>query len=157
VGFKQEVTRGTFHISDSATITKVPVQTDSLVGCRIQGAFSTDKVGGNFRFPVTAIVPVENPNKPVPALQDQDEQHLFANISHRINHVIFIPTRGKSAVDKIPGLDRSLNMQNTIVPESTAIYQYSIQVIYFSSGNILVCFHILFYLGRSNSIQNSIW
>eukprot|EP00597_Dinobryon_sp_UTEXLB2267_P003661 CAMPEP_0170076212 /NCGR_PEP_ID=MMETSP0019_2-20121128/13223_1 /TAXON_ID=98059 /ORGANISM="Dinobryon sp., Strain UTEXLB2267" /LENGTH=197 /DNA_ID=CAMNT_0010287703 /DNA_START=358 /DNA_END=951 /DNA_ORIENTATION=+ len=93
------------------------------------GAFSTDKVGGNFRFPVTGLVPVENPNKPVPALQDQDEQHLFANISHRINHVIFIPTRGKSAVDKIPGLDRSLNMQNTIVPENTAIYQYSIQVV----------------------------
>jgi hypothetical protein len=71
---------------------------------------------------------VENPNKPVPSVQGQEEQHLYANISHRINHVIFIPTKGKSAVDKIPGLEHSLNMLDTIVPENTAIYQYSIQV-----------------------------
>lgn len=128
VGFKQEVTRGTLHIHDATDVTKLPTQNGSLFGCRIVGAFLTDKVGGNFRFPITPVVPVENPNKPVPAIKDH-EQHLFGNISHRINHVIFIPTTGKSAVDKIPGLEHSLNKQNTIVPENAAIYQYSIQVI----------------------------
>ena len=35
---------------------------------------------------------------------------------------------GKLALDKIPDLRHSLNDQNTVVPENTAIYQYSIQV-----------------------------
>ena len=98
------MTRGTLHIHDASDVTKVPTTNGSLVGCRLSGAFSTDKVGGNFRFSVSPVVPVDNPTKPVPALQNQAQQQvLFGNISHRINHVLFIPTKGKQAVkDKPP-------------------------------------------------------
>jgi hypothetical protein len=94
------VTRGTLHIHDATDVTKVPTQNGSLVGCRLSGAFSTDKVGGNFRFPVSPVVPVDNPNKPIPALQNQAQQQvLFGNISHRINHVMFVPTKGNQPPD----------------------------------------------------------
>ena len=66
--------------------------------------------------------------RPIPAEQNQNQMKLNANISHVINHIIFLPTKGKSAVDKIPGLSKSLTNQASIVPTGTAIYQYSIQV-----------------------------
>ena len=129
INFLQEVTRGTLHTHEPITIEKNAIQPS---GCKVKGSIITDKVGGNFRFGIEPEKVVNNKMHPIPGVANsiQNQLTLNANISHKINLIIFLPTKGKSAIDKIPGLSKSLTDQSTIVPTETAIYQYAIQVKY---------------------------
>jgi hypothetical protein len=133
LSFMQEVTRGAVHfpsMTESTEMEKIAISTDdSPDGCRLKGHIITDKVGGNFRFGISKPEHLQNPAEiqPIPAMADEFE--LYGNVSHRINHIIFEPTTGNSAVDKIPGLSHSLSEQYLIAQNDIAIYQYAIQVV----------------------------
>lgn len=117
ITFMQEVTRGSLHIHESGNVEK-NIWNDS--GCRVTGKILTDKVGGNFRFGI-----------PFAELDSNKiNDATMNNISHLINHVAFVSTKGASAVDKIPGIS-NLNDQLTVVPLDSGIYQYSIQVLWY--------------------------
>jgi hypothetical protein len=115
--FYQEVTRGTLHVHEPGQMNK---SASSGGGCRIIGDIITDKAGGNFRFAVQS--------GSVVSLNENAVSNYGSNFTHIINHIAFMPTNGRSAVDKIPGLSNILNKQTTVVPEGSGIYQYSIQV-----------------------------
>ncbi len=115
ISFFQEVTRGTLHVHEQGEMEKLVSLTG---GCRVTGDIIVDKAGGNFRFSVDSVK-IDDLN-----IVRSDS----VNFSHIINHIAFMPTKGISAIEKIPGLSNILNKQITIIPERSGIYQYSIQV-----------------------------
>lgn len=134
LSFVQEVTRGAVHFPASTELIemeKIPISTsESPDGCQLKGHIITDKVGGNFRFGISKPEHLQKPadlNNPIPAMSEEFE--LYGNVSHRINHIIFEPTNGKSAVDQLPGIAHPLSEQSVIATDDLAIYQYVIQVV----------------------------
>lgn len=111
ITFFQEATRGTVHAHEPMEMTKVPVRGSSATeGCRVSGWGIIDKIAGNFRFAVNA-------------------DGSTADMSHTVNYVSFLPTVGRSAVDKIPEASSNISDLRVLLEPSTAIYQYSLQVI----------------------------
>lgn len=112
--FTQEVTRGNIHLFESITeVTKVDIDNpdpSGFSGCRLTGAFLTDKVGGNFRFAITP-------------------QKGELNLSHTLNKVAFYPVNVPSAKDKLPDIADTYSVSNVEVPLGTGIYQYTITVV----------------------------
>jgi hypothetical protein len=112
--FTQELTRGNIHLFESiAEIKKSDITNpnpDSFDGCRLSGAFLTDKVAGNFRFAVTP-------------------QRGELNLTHTLHRVAFSPVNVLSAKDKLPGVVDAINDSFVDVPLGSGIYQYSITVV----------------------------
>ena len=119
IDFGQEVTRGTLHLHEPGTIEKFVLDDGVTVGCHIRGSSVIDKVGGNFKFAIDqASIP-----------QNMPAGNFQANISHRINHVTFASTSGgESAMTRIPDFSHSLQNQDTLVEQDSAIYHYAVQV-----------------------------
>ncbi|KAJ1442993.1 endoplasmic reticulum vesicle transporter-domain-containing protein [Ochromonadaceae sp. CCMP2298] len=113
IEFMQEVTRGTLHLHEPGVVEKFVIDDGKTLGCHIRGSNVIDKVGGNFRF---AIEPTATP---APS---------STNISHHVRRVSFVPTKGESAVEKMPELRDSLDNQVSIV-EDASIYHYAVQVV----------------------------
>lgn len=116
--FVQEVTRGTIHVHEPIAVQKEAI--GSNTGCHILGSLLTDKVTGNFRFGVQSRGRV-NP--------ESGEQEIDFNLSHTINNLVFLPTKGKLATDKLPEIPASIQRPLVTVPAGISIYQYSIQVV----------------------------
>jgi len=139
ITFVQEVTRGTIHTHEPEKITKLDVGTS---GCRVYGYIVTDKVGGNFRFGVEPIqVSPDSPEAAEMAKARADIQ-LFnplqqgqplltaPDLTHTINHLMFLPAEGKAASEAdIPDMEHPLNGQSSNVTAGTGLYQYAIQVV----------------------------
>jgi Endoplasmic reticulum vesicle transporter/Endoplasmic Reticulum-Golgi Intermediate Compartment (ERGIC) len=140
ITFAQEVTRGEHHNATSE-IMKDPILILGLESCRVHGSLVTDKVGGNFRFEVSALKALS------PKTLEGDKNFTIAqeifdhtppDISHKINHVMFIERNLNSPEEDIPtpahdhalSLESNpLNGQESAIPVGVGIHQYSIQVV----------------------------
>mmetsp|Transcript_36403 Transcript_36403/g.34416 ORF Transcript_36403/g.34416 Transcript_36403/m.34416 type:complete len:341 (-) Transcript_36403:565-1587(-) len=149
VKFTQEVTRGQHH--GDLQMTDINLRTitiDDKEACHAYGSLITDKVGGNFKFEVEAL---EDKNKELekenlldqrallffPLLQQSNK--IAPDISHRINHILFLDNTVAGDIDqiifladsnnKLPLEKHPLNGQVSSVPVGTGIHQYSIQVV----------------------------
>ncbi len=111
----QEVTRGTIHVHEPIVANKEVVGT----GCRVYGSMLTDKVTGNFRFGVRSFG----------KMLENGEQEIDFNLSHTVNNLAFLPTKGKLATDKLPDVPSTIQRPFVDVPQGVSIYQYSIQVV----------------------------
>lgn len=114
LSFMQEATRGTIHSHDPVEMLKVDVDdatTPGRKGCRVSGFGIIDKIAGNFRFAVSS------------------QNNAASDLSHTINFVSFVPTSGKLAVGKIPDASSNISQVSVSVPDTTVIYQYSMQII----------------------------
>ena len=141
ITFAQEVTRGEHHNATSE-ILKVPILVMDEESCRVHGSLVTDKVGGNFRFEVSALKAVSmrsllEGDKNLTAKQEIFD-HTPPDISHKINHIMFIERNLNSpnedfataATNHALSLESNpLNGQESAIPVGVGIHQYSIQVV----------------------------
>lgn len=114
ITFLQEVTRGTLHLQQAEKINKISGADGS---CRLHGSLGTDKVGGNFRFEMAQTI--GNPGFPP------------VDISHRINHLMFLSTNTNFTGEKSPhpGISYPLINQLSNAAAGVAIHQYVLQVV----------------------------
>jgi hypothetical protein len=149
VKFTQEVTRGQHHGDlQMVDISLETITVDDKEACHAYGSLITDKVGGNFKFEVQAL---EDESKELekenlldsrqmlffPLLQQSNK--IAPDISHRINHILFLDNTVAKDIDqiifladssdKLPIEKHPLNGQISNIPLGTGIYQYSIQVV----------------------------
>ena len=153
ITFTQEVTRGERHNDplSNDVITKVPTLSDKLESCHVFGSLVTDKVGGNFRFEISALESEINASKQKEMTGLDEGQRMLSqetidmlsfttpDISHKINHILFLETKAEEAVYQVPSSaassnilkleSRPLNGQESNVPVGVGIHHYSIQVV----------------------------
>lgn len=116
--FVQEVTRGTIHVHEKIDVIKEAIG-DKGRGCRVKGDLLTDKAGGNFRFGVT---PMGAPMMDGTPMVDFD-------LSHTLNNLAFLPTKGKLATDKFPDIQPNFVQPFIAVPVGTSIFQYAVHIV----------------------------
>lgn len=143
--FAQEITRGEHHNATSQ-IAKVASGSGKNERCRMHGSLVTDKVGGNFRFEVTALkvhVKVKTNGTAADKAAEAAEQAIYdqtpPNISHKINRIVFVEIGSDADSQKVdshalssnfPDLENHpLNGQESLVPLGIGLQQYSIQVV----------------------------
>ena len=148
VSFTQEVTRGEHHGDPAKTIVnKVPTLTDQEESCHVFGTLVTDKVGGNFRFEIAALespvqvekIPDDLRRRLLPGMIDDRPNMIPPDISHKINHILFLENNADDSFDEITTgasydnmlklESRPLNGQESNVPIGVGIHQYSIQIV----------------------------
>lgn len=103
--FTQEITKGTLHMQLNPDVSKTPLQD----GCSVKGIVKTEKIGGNLLF---AIPESEN-----------------FDLSHRVEYLNFESSRGPSAQSKLPDVPPYWKNSLVSAPESTVIYQHTVQVV----------------------------
>lgn len=143
--FAQEITRGEHHNATSR-IDKVVSGSGTKERCRMHGSLVTDKVGGNFRFEVTALkvqakVKINGTAAEIAASLSQQQVYdqTPPNISHKINRIVFVEIDSEKDPQKVdsrtqsstfPSLENHpLNGQESVIPLGIGIQQYSIQVV----------------------------